>query len=271
MKKIFVVFAAMLLLVGAVMPASATVSDDAPVISIGSADVQVGETFTVTLSMANVTDFTSGDINLQFNPNILRLTQVAKSSAMEADREISMMYTDPQNEEDYQNVESYTFNLALFHLYQFPQSLDTCDVVSLTFEAIGVGECPLVLGAMSFQIAEQEVAPILNGGLVTVTSSEENAQPAESWDYAAHVDADNMYTDASYTFAIPTAATENNDAAANANTAGTASAGEDASSSDETGMSTGAKVGIAVAVVVAVAAVVVIVIAARKKNDMIDG
>ena len=48
MKKIFVVFAAMLLLVGAVMPASATASDDAPVISIGSADVQVGETFTVT-------------------------------------------------------------------------------------------------------------------------------------------------------------------------------------------------------------------------------
>ena len=161
MKKIFVVFAAMLLLVGAVMPASATASDDAPVISIGSADVQVGETFTVTLSMANVTDFTSGDINLQFNPNILRLTQVAKSSAMEADREISMMYTDPQNEEDYQKVESYTFNLALFHLYQFPQSLDTCDVVSLTFEAIGVGECPLVL--LPFLAAEKTPSQLKAG------------------------------------------------------------------------------------------------------------
>ena len=267
MKKVQTLFAALLLLFAAVVPAAAA---DAPEISISSASAQVGETVTVTISMKHVADFTSGDINLQFNPNILKLTAVTKSSAMEADRDISMMYTDPQNEEDYQNAESYTFNLALFHLYQFPQSLDSCDVVSLTFEAIGVGECPLVLGAMSFQISEAEVSPVLNGGMVTVSGGSENAEPAESWDYAAHVDENNMYTDASYTFAIPTVETENGIAAADSSSSASSADGSSDVAS-ESGMSTGAKVGIAVAVVVAVAAVVVIVIAVRKKNEMIDG
>ncbi|MBR1811855.1 MAG: hypothetical protein IJ766_09490 [Clostridia bacterium] len=198
MKKIskFLTFVCALALAGLLMaPAFAA---GQPEISVSSASCKVGDTVQVTLSLKNVKNFTSGDINIQYNPNILYLTGVTESAAMNSDSSINMLYSEvlPKGAKDDDGEPVHTFDLSLFHIEKFPQSLDTCDVLTLSFEAVGGGQCPLVLSASSFAIDERETVPLFNSGMVTVEGA-----AAAGWDYAEHVVPAVEYTDASYPFA----------------------------------------------------------------------
>lgn len=264
MKKWIVLLLTALVLIAAAVPVSAA---DAPEVSISSATAKVGDTVSVTLSLKHVTDLTNTDLNIQYDPNILRLTKVEKSTEMAADNEIYMMYTDPQNEEDYANSDGHSFYLGLLHLYQFPQSLDSCDVVTLTFEAIGAGECQLVLGAKTFQIAERETAPVLHGGLVSVTGEQTEA---DSWNYGANIDPENLYTDASYTYPIPQTSRASSSAQQADSSHDDAGDADSSVAASEEGLSGGSILLIVAAVVVAVVLVISVVRAARNKNIVDD-
>ena len=264
MKKWMALILSVLIVGISAVPALAA---DQPKVFISSASANLGDKVSVTLSLENVTGLTSIDLELQFNPNVLKLEKVEKSQAMVSDKDISMLYTDPAEESDYANADGHSFVIGLFHLEQFPQSLDSCDVVTLTFEAIGTGSSQLVLGSKSFQMLERETLPLLHGGKVTVSGAQSEAQ---SWDYAAHIGADVVYTDVDYTYPVPETEKAEKSSTRQEQEPSQAKDDTQAGSTSDEGMSGGEIALIVVACLVAVGIVVSVVLWARGKNIVDD-
>lgn len=238
-----------------------------PEVSVSSAQGKIGDTVTVTVSMKNVVNFTSGDLNILYNPNILQLQKVTKSKAMTSDKEITIMYTDPEDPGQESHSDIGAFYLSVLHLNKFPQSLNACDLVSLEFKAVGGGECPLILSVSSFYMDETPSEPTIASGMVTI-----EGDAAESWDYGAHADSDILYTDASYADHL-TGAVQPQPSASSSVAGSAAGSASDAGnlSAQASGMSTGAKIGIAAGAVAAVGIIVlIVVVAVKKKNEMIQ-
>ena len=192
MKKVSVFLAAILLLLPVLSGSASAVwlgdpeflsmvdAEDTPVLYISSADAAVGDTVTVTVSMGNVTGFTSGDIVVQYNPYMLQYEGFEMSTELSA---ASVYLEATEKTEDNKDIHgniSHEVYIGLLHMEEFPVALDECDVGTITFTAIGGGACDLEITAMSFDFDGQERTPRTNVGQVRIEGEE-----ASSWDYDA--------------------------------------------------------------------------------------
>lgn len=227
-----------------------------PSLSVTSAEGTVGEDLTVTISMKNVQGLTSADITLYYNPYMLYFKGLKMSDALESDSNVVSMSTEqlPRDATDRYGEPINCCVITLVHLEQFPQSLNNCELATLTFEAISGGNSPLVLAANSFYVNEEPVEPEFISGSVSVTGD----APTSEWNYAAHADEDIMFTDESFTFESRTGQTTR---------AQQSNAQEDSAGTQESEKKSSAKtiLIIAVVLVAVLLAVAAITINARKK------
>lgn len=182
-------------------------AEEKPRISVSSAQGAVGEDITVTVSMENVQGMTSADITLYYNPYVLYFKELKLSDTLASNNNVVTMFTEqlPKGaKNEYGELQNYCV-MTVLHLEEFPQSLNNCDLATVTFEALAAGESPLILAANSFYLREDSVAPDFNSGMITVTGEK---QTKEVWNYAQHADREIMYTDAAYTFEQRTGAVE---------------------------------------------------------------
>ena len=165
-KKVFAFLTVLVMAVLFVTPAFA----EQPSVSLTSGECRIGETVTVLLSMDNVKGFTAGDLHVQYNPHLVRLTKVEAcddintKGVYHAETELIKS----ENELDATGQPVHNFNISIFHEEKFPQSLNHCEMFRLTFTALAGGECPLVLGSSSFYIGESEVYPLLTSGVIRI-------------------------------------------------------------------------------------------------------
>lgn len=260
-KRFLSLSASVLLAILCVVPAFAA---GEPEVYVKADNAAVGDKIAVTLAMKNVLDFTSADYVISYNPYMLRLVSVEQSKAMTSDKEIQMMYTDVEDAGavDSKGLPVHEFALTMFHINKFGQNLENCDIVTLEFEALGGGECPIVLSMRSFYIDDKEVKPTVNSCVINI-----DGQPAENtWNYAEHPVEDVEYTDASYTFTDkkPISAeqpvTDSNTVRATENNASPEKVNE------KSGVSAGVIITVIVVLVTAAAVVVIVVNSAKKKT-----
>ncbi|MBQ6163070.1 MAG: hypothetical protein IK118_07245 [Clostridia bacterium] len=247
-KAVFALIVVSALFMLALTPAFAA----QPAVNVTSGECKVGETVTVLLSMTDVAGFTAGDLHLQYNPHMVRLTKIEdcddinSKGVYHAETELIK----DENELDADGMPVHNLNISLFHEEQFPQSLNTCELFRLTFTALSGGECPLVIAASSFNINDEEVYPVLNSGLLKIEGEE-----GQTWDYEKGVIDDVIYTDADYPYAPLNPTVPRTYASTGANTP-----------KPTTEKKSNAIAIIAVVVVVIVAAIVVgVVVSGRKK------
>lgn len=262
-KRLCSVAAALVISALCILPSSAL--GDPEVYLKAGEGAKVGDTVSVTLSMKNVVDFTSADFVITYNPYMLSLVKVTECSDMTSDKDINLMHTDvPANGAVDDNGEPVSeFGLTMFHVFQFPQKLENCDVVTLDFKVLSGGDCPVVLSLRSFYINDKVTTPLIH----SLNLNLEGDKSAKDWNYAEHIAQDVEFTDSDYTFS------ETKKAAAPAVTSNS-SANKDntvteAPVVEKSKISKGAVIGIVV-VVVAAAAVIAVVIASSRKNTIIE-
>ncbi|MBQ6020112.1 MAG: hypothetical protein IJL26_08030 [Clostridia bacterium] len=238
-----------------VAPASA----EQPSVSVTSGECKVGESVTVLLSMSNVTGFTAGDLHIEYNPHLVRLTKIEACDDINT-RGVYHAETElvqSENELGKDGLPVHNFNLSVFHEEQFPQSLNDCELFRLTFTAISGGECPLVLGSSSFNINDIETYPLLHSGMIRI-----EGEVGLTWDYAKGVIDDVIYTDEAYPYAPLNPAVPRTYASTNPNGA---KSGTNTNSGAE--KHSGARIAIAVSAgIVIVGAIVAAVISSGKKK-----
>lgn len=229
-----------------------------PSVTLSSGACRIGETVTVLLEMSDVAGFTAGDLHIQYNPHLVRLTKVEAcddintKGVYHAETEL----TKTENELDLTGQPVHNFNISIFHEEKFPQSLNHCELFRLTFTAIAGGECPLVLGSSSFYIGDSEVYPLLTSGVIRIEGEE-----GLTWDYAKNVIDDVIYTDKAYPYA-PLSTTQ-------LRTYASTTPGQNAGNAASAAKQNGARVAIIAAVGVAVVGAVVAVVIVSGKNKYV--
>ncbi len=201
MKRIFALLLSLLFAVPFVVTASAAGQPSISLESVG--ECAVGDTFKVKVVMKNAAGFAAGDFHIQYNPYMVRLTDVEECSDVLADKQINYQHTPVVKDKNAKEngLPVHTFNISIFHVEHFTKAQNNMDLFILTFEAVGGGDCPIVLGSSSVIMVAadgsvDEVYPKLSSADVVISGEE-----AESWDYQKNVVEDVIYTDEVYTFA----------------------------------------------------------------------
>ncbi|MBR1811854.1 MAG: hypothetical protein IJ766_09485 [Clostridia bacterium] len=157
----------------------AAANTDKPLLYVTDVTGAVGDAVAAEIAMANVEGFTSGDIVIQYNPYMLEFTGFTPSEAMQSSN-IFLQASEPAEKDLYGNIFHEVY-ISLVHMEQFPAELDICSLGSLHFNAIGGGECPLMLTAFDIAINDVEVDAELISGVAAI-----EGEVASAWDYGAY-------------------------------------------------------------------------------------
>ena len=155
--------------------------ENTPVVYVDSAKGSVGDLITVSFSLGNVEGFTSGSFAIQYNPYMLQYEGFEASGTI---RGANVYYVATEDtgagKTDLAGNIAHDVRIGLLHLSEFPATLSTCDVGTITFRAIGGGTGDLEVTAMDFAVNSQEVEPRVNVGVVEI-----EGETASTWDYDA--------------------------------------------------------------------------------------
>ena len=83
----------------------------------------------------------------------------------------------------YGNV-AHEVYISLIHMEEFPNSLNNCEIGTVSFKPIASGECPLELTAMSYDIGGKDAKVTVRSATATIESAEKGDEASE-WDYTA--------------------------------------------------------------------------------------
>jgi general secretion pathway protein D len=139
----------------AVIPAPPAAKPEAPspqpppaasrvVLSPEKIETLSGATFTVNLQVENVNDLFSAPVRLKFDPNVLRLNEVARGSFLSADGK-EVLFT--------RNILNETGDASIV-LSRMPGSVGVSgsgSLVTLTFQVVGKGSTVITAPQLSFQ------------------------------------------------------------------------------------------------------------------------
>ncbi len=190
MKKAIALLLTLLLGVCAVLPcfavddpdfvAAAEEAKNKPMLYLTDLKGKAGskDIYTSKLLMAHAKGVTACDIVIQYNPYMLEFVGFEQSKDIAEVKNLE--HTEPGLKKDiYGNIPHEVY-IMFFHLEEFGPELDTCEIGTLQFRAIGGGVCPLELTAMDVEVKGKEVKSVAVGGEAKVEGEE-----ASGWDYTA--------------------------------------------------------------------------------------
>lgn len=199
MKKTAAIFLALIICLCSALPAFAIDDPDfveyaekekGPLVYLTDIEGKVGseEKVTAKLLFANAEGFTGGDFVIQYNPYMLEYAGFKPSEAM-SNSNVYITYTEktgPDVLDIYGNV-AHEVYISLIHMDEFPATLASCEIGTVSFKPIGSGECPLELTAMSYDISGKDAKVAVRGATATIESGNKSGKgdEASEWDYTA--------------------------------------------------------------------------------------
>lgn len=155
---------------------------DEPLLFLPTVYPNKDDLFYVTLAASNITGLTSADLVIQYNPYRLQYQGYSVDDTLSSGSGLILTGTEkagPDILDKYGNP-AHEVYISLAHMERLAADFDTTNIVRIAFLAIGGGDCPLELTAMSFQIDGKEVTPKIVQGMAVIGGEE-----ASDWDYSA--------------------------------------------------------------------------------------
>lgn len=155
---------------------------DEPLLFLPTIYPNKDDLFYVTLAASNITGLTSADLVIQYNPYRLQYQGYTIDETLSSGSGLIMTATEKKGPDilDKYGNPAHEVYISLAHMDRLGEEFDTTNIVRIAFLAIGGGDCPLELTAMSFQIDGKEVTPKIVQGMAVI-----NGEEASEWDYSA--------------------------------------------------------------------------------------